>query len=58
MAAKAAMAQGYRPHAREDKPLAMISTLSTIDKCRVRGREALTAGGYEVMVFYILGTRR
>jgi hypothetical protein len=54
----AAMAQGYRPHAREDKPLAMISTLSTIDKCRVRGREVLTARGYEVMVFYILGTRR
>jgi uncharacterized protein (UPF0261 family) len=40
----------------EDKPLVMISTLSTTDKCSVRVREALTKQGYEVMVFHTLGT--
>jgi uncharacterized protein (UPF0261 family) len=52
----AAMARGYRPPVREDKPLVMISTLSTTDKCSVRVREALTRQGYEVMVFHTLGT--
>jgi uncharacterized protein (UPF0261 family) len=52
----AAMARAYRPHAREDQPLVMISTLSTTDKCSVRVREALTKQGYEVMVFHTLGT--
>jgi uncharacterized protein (UPF0261 family) len=54
--AVAAMARAYRPHAREDKPLVLISTLSTTDKCSVRVREALTKQGYEVMVFHTLGT--
>jgi uncharacterized protein (UPF0261 family) len=54
--ALAAMARNYAPHAGEDLPLVMISTLSTIDKCTVRVREALTAKGYEVMVFHTLGT--
>jgi uncharacterized protein (UPF0261 family) len=52
----AAMARAYRPPEREDKPLVMISTLSTTDKCSVRVREALTKQGYEVMVFHTLGT--
>jgi uncharacterized protein (UPF0261 family) len=52
----AAMARAYRPPEREDKPLVMISTLSTTDKCSVRVREALTRRGYEVMVFHTLGT--
>jgi uncharacterized protein (UPF0261 family) len=52
----AAMARAYRPHEREEKPLVMISTLSTTDKCSVRVREALTKQGYEVMVFHTLGT--
>jgi len=54
--ALAAMAREYEPLARDDKPLVLISTLSTIDKCTVRVREALTANGYEVMVFHTLGT--
>jgi uncharacterized protein (UPF0261 family) len=54
--ALAAMAREYEPHARDDKPLVLLSTLSTIDKCTVRVREALTANGYEVMVFHTLGT--
>ena len=52
----AAMARAYRPPVQEDKPLVMISTLSTTDKCSVRVREALTKQGYEVMVFHTLGT--
>jgi len=52
----AAMARAYRPQERADKPLVMISTLSTTDKCSVRVREALTKQGYEVMVFHTLGT--
>jgi len=54
--ALAAMAREYAPHARDEKPLVLVSTLSTIDKCSVRVREALTAKGYEVMVFHTLGT--
>jgi uncharacterized protein (UPF0261 family) len=54
--ALAAMAREYEPLARDDKPLVLISTLSTIDKCTVRVREALTTNGYEVMVFHTLGT--
>jgi uncharacterized protein (UPF0261 family) len=54
--AVAAMARAYRPAERDAKPLVMISTLSTTDKCSVRVREALTTQGYEVMVFHTLGT--
>jgi uncharacterized protein (UPF0261 family) len=54
--ALAAMAREYQPLARDEKPLVLVSTLSTIDKCTVRVREALTAKGYEVMVFHTLGT--
>jgi uncharacterized protein (UPF0261 family) len=54
--ALAAMAREYAPGASEGKPLVLISTLSTTDKCSVRVREALTQRGYEVMVFHTLGT--
>jgi uncharacterized protein (UPF0261 family) len=54
--ALAAMAREYAPGASEGKPLVLISTLSTTDKCSVRVREALTQKGYEVMVFHTLGT--
>jgi uncharacterized protein (UPF0261 family) len=54
--AVAAMAKEYKPGVPEIKPLVMISTLSTTDKCSVRVREALTKQGYEVMVFHTLGT--
>jgi uncharacterized protein (UPF0261 family) len=54
--ALAAMAREYAPGASEDKPLVLISTLSTTDRCSVRVRESLTRSGYEVMVFHTLGT--
>jgi uncharacterized protein (UPF0261 family) len=54
--ALAAMAREYAPGASAGKPLVLISTLSTTDKCSVRVREALTKRGYEVMVFHTLGT--
>lgn len=52
----AAMATGYAPARTEARPLIMMSTLSTTDRCSVRVREALTRHGYEVMVFHTLGT--
>jgi uncharacterized protein (UPF0261 family) len=54
--AMAAMALEYVPGAEAHKPLVLISTLSTTDKCSVRVRESLTRKGYEVMVFHTLGT--
>jgi uncharacterized protein (UPF0261 family) len=54
--AVAAMAKEYKPGSISHKPLIMMSTLSTTDKCSVRIREALTSKGYEVMVFHTLGT--
>jgi uncharacterized protein (UPF0261 family) len=54
--ALAAMAREYVPGASAGKPLVLISTLSTTDKCSVRIRESLTHKGYEVMVFHTLGT--
>src|SRR5208283_5191700 len=54
--AVAAMARAYRPGTVETKPLALMSTLSVTDKCSVRVRNALTAQGYEVMVFHTTGT--
>jgi uncharacterized protein (UPF0261 family) len=54
--AMAAMAREYAPGAAEVRPLVLISTLSTTDKCSVRVRESLTQRGYEVMVFHTLGT--
>lgn len=58
--ALAAMARAYDPQAAGPRtavarPLIAMSTLSTIDPCTVRVREALTAQGYEVMVFHTLG---
>jgi uncharacterized protein (UPF0261 family) len=54
--AVAAMAKEYQPGTAAQRPLIMMSTLSTTDKCSVRVREALTSKGYEVMVFHTLGT--
>jgi uncharacterized protein (UPF0261 family) len=54
--ALAAMAREYAPGSADIKPLVLISTLSTTDKCSVRVRESLTQRGYEVMVFHTLGT--
>lgn len=54
--AVAAMAREFKSATADDRPLVMLSTLSTTDKCSVRVREALTRKGYEVMVFHTLGT--
>jgi uncharacterized protein (UPF0261 family) len=51
----AAMAREYQAVGTEGRPLVLMSTLSTTDKCSVRVREALTSEGYEVMVFHTLG---
>jgi uncharacterized protein (UPF0261 family) len=51
----AAMAREYEAVVAAARPLVLMSTLSTTDKCSVRIREALTAEGYEVMVFHTLG---
>ena len=52
----AAMAREYKAVGAEGRPLVMMSTLSTTDKCSVRVREGLTSRGYEVMVFHTLGS--
>ena len=54
--ATASMARRYQPAPGESRPLVAMGTLSTIDRCTVRVREALEAEGYEVMVFHTLGT--
>jgi uncharacterized protein (UPF0261 family) len=54
--ALAGMAHGYRPFADSGKPLAMISTLSTTEKCCNAIRKSLEQRGFEVMVFHTQGT--
>ncbi len=54
--ATASMARAYSPVRVEPKPLAAMGTLSTIDRCTVRVRQALEQQGFEVMVFHTLGT--
>jgi len=50
------MAHGYKSTVASDKPLVVISTLGTTDKCSVRVRKSLEEKGFEVMVFHTLGT--
>lgn len=52
----AAQAREYRGDVNENRPLAMITTLSTIDPCTVRVRCALEEMGCEVMVFHTIGS--
>jgi len=54
--AVAGMAHGYKSLVASDKPLVVISTLGTTDKCSVRVRKSLEDKGFEVMVFHTLGT--
>lgn len=53
--ALAGMAHGYKPHPEEGKPLVLVSTLGTTERCARRVRESLEAEGYEVMVFHTTG---
>lgn len=54
--AVAGMAHGYKSSVASDKPLVVISTLGTTDKCTVRVRKSLEEKGFEVLVFHTLGT--
>lgn len=53
--ALAGMAYGYKPSEVSGKPLAVISTLSTTEKCCVAIRKAIEQRGFEVMVFHTSG---
>jgi len=54
--ALAGMAHGYEPVTRTEKPLVVLSTLGTTERCSVRIRKALEEKGHEVIVFHTLGT--
>ena len=54
-AAVAGMAAHYEPAAGQARPLVLIGTLGTTEKCAKRVREALEADGFEVMVFHTSG---
>lgn len=53
--AAAGMARGYQPGREEGKPLVLVSTLGTTEKCCARVRTRLEEEGYEVMVFHTTG---
>jgi uncharacterized protein (UPF0261 family) len=53
--AVAGMAKGYDPEVLADRPLVLITTLSTTEKSVRRIREALESDGCEVMVFHSSG---
>jgi uncharacterized protein (UPF0261 family) len=54
--AVAGMARGYTTAKSSDKPIVVISTLGTTEKCSARVRKFLEEKGFEVMVFHTLGT--
>jgi uncharacterized protein (UPF0261 family) len=53
--AVAGMAKGYDPETLAERPLVLITTLSTTEKSVRRIREALESDGCEVMVFHSSG---
>jgi uncharacterized protein (UPF0261 family) len=53
--AVAGMAHGYGASAADGKPLVLVSTLGTTERCSRRVRTELEARGFEVMVFHTLG---
>jgi uncharacterized protein (UPF0261 family) len=53
--ALAGMAHGYKPSVASGKPLVVLSTLSTTEKCAVAIRKAIEQRGFEVMVFHTSG---
>ena len=50
------MARDYTMAAADNRPLVLISTLGTTEKCSATVRQSLEAHGFEVMVFHTLGT--
>lgn len=54
--AVAGMAHGYTASVKSDKPIVVISTLGTTERCSARIRNSLEEKGFEVMVFHTLGT--
>lgn len=55
VAAVTGMAKSYQPIPNRDRPLVLMTTLSTTEKCVRRVREALEKDGCEVMVFHSNG---
>lgn len=53
--AVAAMAKNYSAREPEGKPLVMITTMGTTDKCSTMVRNNLEERGFEVMVFHSVG---
>jgi uncharacterized protein (UPF0261 family) len=53
--ALAGMARGYKPFAASGKPLVVLSTLGTTEKCAGKIRSALEQRGFEVQVFHTQG---
>ena len=53
--ALAGMAKGYKPATENGKPLVLITTLGTTERCSARVRTTLEDKGYEVMVFHTTG---
>ena len=53
--ALAGMAKGYKPTTENGKPLVLITTLGTTERCSARVRTSLEDKGYEVMVFHSTG---
>lgn len=54
-AAVAGMARAFEPPGGVEKPLVLIGTLGTTEKCVRRIRETLEGDGFEVMVFHTSG---
>jgi uncharacterized protein (UPF0261 family) len=54
-AAVAGMARAFESPGGDEKPLVLIGTLGTTEKCVRRIREALEGDGFEVMVFHTSG---
>lgn len=53
--AVAGMARGYQPGREDGRPLVLVSTLGTTEKCCARVRTRLEEEGFEVMVFHTTG---
>ena len=54
--AAVSMARDYSMAAVDNRPLVLISTLGTTEKCTAAVRQSLEGHGFEVMVFHTLGT--
>ena len=53
--ALAGMAREWRPEEKSDRPLVVLTTLGTTERCSARVRKALEEQGFEVVVFHTTG---